>query len=82
MKTVLTLRLIHQLLGFTKSLHTWLPVNPGYWKVNTMNESQNNHLVTHLNIFKDLVQLRKNIVFQQGDLHLYVLSNWVFSFVR
>ncbi|XKL60500.1 hypothetical protein PGB90_007557 [Kerria lacca] len=47
-----------------------------------MNESQNNHLVTHLNIFKDLVQLRKNIVFQQGDLHLYVLSNWVFSFVR
>ncbi|XKL60458.1 hypothetical protein PGB90_007515 [Kerria lacca] len=69
--------------GFTKSLHTWLPVNPDYWRVNVKSELKNKkELITHLEIFRELVQLRKNIVFQRGDLNLYVLSNWVLAVTR
>lgn len=61
---------------------TWLPVNPGYWRVNVVSESRNTTHHTHLQIFKRLIALRKNKVFQKGDLHLYVLSDWVLAMVR
>lgn len=70
--------------GFTTYLQPWLPVNPGYFKVNVKNELQrlSDGNITHLNIFRDLVKLRRNIVFQRGDMNLYVLSDWVLALTR
>ncbi|XP_065216216.1 maltase 2-like [Planococcus citri] len=70
--------------GFTTVLKPWLPVNPGYFKVNIKNELLWHPYgnITHLNIFRDLVKLRRNIVFQRGDMDIYVLSEWVLALVR
>lgn len=63
-------------------METWLPVNPGYWKVNVKLESKITDRITHLEIFKELVKLRQNIVFKNGDLRMYVLSDWVLAVTR
>lgn len=38
--------------------------------------------ITHLNIFRDLVRLRRNIVFQRGDFNIYAMSEWVIAVTR
>ncbi|XP_065203779.1 maltase A3-like [Planococcus citri] len=68
--------------GFTTGLNTWLPVNPGYWKVNVQEQSKISNRITHLQVFKELARLRKNIVFQKGDFHMDVIDEWILVFVR
>ncbi|XP_065203783.1 maltase 2-like [Planococcus citri] len=67
--------------GFsTISGNTWLPVNPNYYTLNL--EAQKKDPKSHYNIYKKLVKLRSNTVFQHGDINTYVVSERVFAFKR
>lgn len=66
--------------GFTNGTNgTWLPVNPDYWHENLVMLSK---FKSHLRTYRQLARLRQIPTIIKGDLHVYVLSKWVFGFSR
>lgn len=65
--------------GFTNGTKTWLPVNPEYWHENLVQLSK---FKSHLRTYRQLSRLRQIPTILKGDLHVYVLSQWVFGFSR
>ncbi|XP_025411887.1 maltase A1-like [Sipha flava] len=65
--------------GFTNATETWLPVNPEYWHENMVELSKHK---SHLRTYRQLSRLRQSPTIVKGDLHIYVLSKWVFGFSR
>lgn len=66
--------------GFSRARYTWLPVHPSYWEINV--EAQKRAEKSHLQIYKQILQLRKTNTMQRGDLDLYAISRWVLAFTR
>jgi alpha-glucosidase len=66
--------------GFTDGEKPWLPVNHNY--MNKCVEKQLGHKRSHLEIFKELVKLRKEPSFLWGKLQLLVVNDQIFSFTR
>lgn len=66
--------------GFTTKRKPWLPVNPNYWRVNVEKETQAK--VSHYQVLKSLMKLRKTPTSKYGQLKTYVLSEWVWAFTR
>ncbi|XP_072157885.1 maltase A3-like [Bemisia tabaci] len=64
--------------GFTTNKKAWLPVNPEYWRHNV--KEQLKDPLSHLNIFKRLLELRHNPVIKNGELETCVISEWMFLF--
>lgn len=52
--------------GFSTNSTTWLPINPNYVTVNV--ESESAQTKSHLNVYKQLVELRNTKTLQYGDL--------------
>uniref|UniRef100_A0A1B6CRX6 alpha-glucosidase n=1 Tax=Clastoptera arizonana TaxID=38151 RepID=A0A1B6CRX6_9HEMI len=48
--------------GFSKNTTTWLPVNPNYWYLNVA--AQSSAALSHLNVYRQLTQMRKSSIFQ------------------
>uniref|UniRef100_A0A2S2R4X4 alpha-glucosidase n=1 Tax=Sipha flava TaxID=143950 RepID=A0A2S2R4X4_9HEMI len=67
--------------GFSNKTKTWLPVNPNYVTLNVETQSIPTTR-SHLNIFKQLVELRKLDVFRTGNVKLYEVSKYVLAFSR
>jgi glycosidase len=67
--------------GFSNKTKTWLPVNPNYVNLNVKNQYCSTTR-SHLNIFKQLVELRQLEVFRSGDVNLYEVSKYVLAFSR
>lgn len=66
--------------GFSTGSFTWLPVNPSFSSVNL--EAQMNSARSHYKLFKELLQLRRNDSFANGDFNSKVLGSNVFSYAR
>lgn len=66
--------------GFTTRRKPWLPINPNYWRINVEKEKQAN--VSHYQVVKSLMDLRKTPSSKYGKLDTYVLSEWVWAFTR
>lgn len=66
--------------GFSTASKTWLPVHPNYKAVNVEHELQEPN--SHLNVYRQLVALRKLPAFQRGAMVVAVVDTHVFSFVR
>ncbi|XP_065356848.1 maltase 2-like isoform X4 [Calliphora vicina] len=66
--------------GFSNADKTWLPVHPNYEELNL--ELQKATEKSHYTIYKDLVQLRKSEVLQQGHTRLEVFNRNVFAVIR
>lgn len=65
--------------GFTNASKPWLPINPEYWHENRVELSKGK---THLKTYRQLSRLRQIPTIVKGDLHIYLLSKWVFGFSR
>lgn len=59
--------------GFSTNPKTWLPVSPTYKLVNV--KQQLSAEQSHLKVYKDLVKLRKQPAFRNGDLETYSMMN-------
>lgn len=66
--------------GFSTGTFTWLPVNPSFSSVNL--DAQVNAEQSHYKLYKDLLQLRRNTTFTNGDFNSKVLGSNVFSYAR
>lgn len=66
--------------GFTTKRKPWLPVNPNYWRINLESEKTAN--VSHYQVLKSLMELRRTPTVKYGGLNTYVLSDWVWAFTR
>lgn len=66
--------------GFSMGTFTWLPVNPSFSSVNL--DAQVNAEQSHYKLYKDLLQLRRNTTFTNGDFNSKVLGSNVFSYAR
>lgn len=66
--------------GFSTATFTWLPVNPSFSSVNL--DAQVNAEQSHYKLYKDLLQLRRNVSFANGDYNSKVLGSNVFSYAR
>lgn len=66
--------------GFSKGNKTWLPINSNYYYTNV--QVQRKHQLSHLNVYKKLVQLRKNSAFVNGTYEGTVLNDDIFAFKR
>lgn len=72
---------INSLLGFsTNTTDIYLPVNPNYYQVNVMTETNNSP--SHLSVYKELVALNKELAGETGNLTSATYGDWVFAFVR
>jgi alpha-glucosidase len=67
------------LIGFSTN-KTWLPVNPNYKVLNLKKEMKSSR--SHYNMYKQLVEARKQPVIQNGSLNINILPEDVFSFSR
>ncbi|KAE9542896.1 hypothetical protein AGLY_002807 [Aphis glycines] len=65
--------------GFTNGTQTWLPINPEYWRENLVQLSK---FKSHLRTYRQLARLRQIPSILKGDLHVFVLSQWVLGFSR
>ncbi|KAF0767588.1 maltase 2-like [Aphis craccivora] len=65
--------------GFTNGTQTWLPINPEYWRENLVQLSK---FKSHLRTYRQLSRLRRIPSILKGDLHIFVLSQWVLGFSR
>lgn len=52
--------------GFTDGQKTWLPVNPNYKDINV--ETENAQTKSHLNVYKQMSQLRQTKTIQNGGI--------------
>lgn len=68
------------LAGFTGGNATWLPVNPNYTKVNVARQAA--AAMSHLKVYQQLAQLRKEDTFTRGNTTFPVITKDVFSFMR
>ncbi|XP_069956904.1 maltase A3 isoform X3 [Cherax quadricarinatus] len=68
------------LAGFTTANTTWLPVNPNYKTLNV--KAQRQAKASHLKLYEELTQLRKDDVFRKGHLAFPVVDAQIFSFIR
>lgn len=59
--------------GFSTNPKTWLPVSPYYKLVNVKRQEGNPR--SHLNVYRELVKLRKRITFRYGDLETYAMMD-------
>lgn len=66
--------------GFTRGNKTWLPVNYNYYYTNV--QIQQKYPLSHLNVYKKLVELRKNAAFVNGTYEGTVLTDDVFAYKR
>ncbi|KAL6954685.1 hypothetical protein U1Q18_042185 [Sarracenia purpurea var. burkii] len=66
--------------GFTSRYKSWLPVHPNYWKVNV--EVQKTKETSRYNLFKTLSQMRKRRTMKYGDFKSFIISEWVYAFIR
>ncbi|XP_065224380.1 maltase A2-like [Planococcus citri] len=66
--------------GFTSAEKPWVPLHPGYWKLNV--EAQKQQKDSTLNFFKELTSLRKIETFKYGGLKFYTISKWILAFTR
>jgi alpha-glucosidase len=66
--------------GFNTGAKPWLPIHPEYTKINL--EAQKNDEKSHFNFYKNLLKLRKNETFTDGNFTSKVLSENVFGFYR
>ena len=66
--------------GFSTGDQTWLPVNPNYPELNV--EAQLAADKSHIKVYKQLIQLRKEQTFRKGDTDLQALSENVLAFTR
>ncbi|XP_065220879.1 alpha-glucosidase-like [Planococcus citri] len=66
--------------GFSTNRDLYLPVSPNYWRINV--EDQKNDENSYYHMFKKMSNLRKTNIFKYGDFKSYVLSTWVYAFVR
>ncbi|XP_072158427.1 maltase 1-like [Bemisia tabaci] len=67
--------------GFSTSMTTWLPVNSNFWRLNLKDQMQGS-TNSHFKIYNRLLDARKTDTMLYGDLETYVLSKWIFAFVR
>lgn len=66
--------------GFTNGSSTWLPVNPNYPKVNVARQVSAS--ASHLKVYQQLAQLRREDTFLRGNTTFPVTTKDVFSFMR
>lgn len=66
--------------GFTEGSSTWLPVADNYKTVNVKRERGISR--SHLNVYKELQNLRRETQFQQGDAEVKALSQNVLAIKR
>lgn len=66
--------------GFTNGSTTWLPVNPNYSKVNVARQTA--AATSHLKVYKQLAQLRREDTLARGNISFPVVSEDIFSFMR
>lgn len=66
--------------GFSKANKTWLPISPEYREVNVKTERADP--LSHLNIFKDLQQLRKEPTMKHGQAEVKALKQNVLGVKR
>uniref|UniRef100_A0A182Y1H5 alpha-glucosidase n=1 Tax=Anopheles stephensi TaxID=30069 RepID=A0A182Y1H5_ANOST len=59
--------------GFSTGNHTWLPVSPNYTRVNV--ELQQGLERSHLNVFRKLVEMKRNLAFVPHSLGTFVQEN-------
>ncbi|XP_055911152.1 maltase A3 [Eupeodes corollae] len=65
--------------GFSTNPNTWLPVNPNYVDVNVQNERNTK---SHLNVYKQMVELRKTDVLKFGTIQYGMVGNGVLVIKR
>ncbi|ELU08812.1 hypothetical protein CAPTEDRAFT_178960 [Capitella teleta] len=66
--------------GFSNAPKTWLPVHSNYKENNV--EVQQRDPQSHLNFYRRLAKLRRDIAFIRGDLDYAIVNHEVFSFIR
>nr|BBD49475.1 maltase2 [Trilocha varians] len=66
--------------GFSTGDKTWLPVAEGYENLNV--EVQKSTPRSHLNVYKQLTQLRTTSVFQRGRFESVAFNSDIFAFKR
>uniref|UniRef100_A0A1I8QES5 alpha-glucosidase n=1 Tax=Stomoxys calcitrans TaxID=35570 RepID=A0A1I8QES5_STOCA len=66
--------------GFSNADKTWLPVHPNYQELNL--ELQMSMEKSHYSVYKELLQLRKNPVLQQGRTTVEAVNRHVFVVMR
>lgn len=66
--------------GFTSGNSPWLPLHPSYGENNL--QAQMNANASHYKLYKELLALRKNETFINGDFNLATLNDNVLSFSR
>ncbi|XP_050421279.1 maltase 2-like isoform X2 [Adelges cooleyi] len=66
--------------GFSSTIYTWLPVNSNYWYLNLVFQKECTR--SHYKTYKKLIELRSIPTILEGDLTLYVISDWVLAFTR
>nr|XP_018910472.1 PREDICTED: maltase 2-like [Bemisia tabaci] len=67
--------------GFTTNRKTWLPVNSNFWRLNLKAQMQAGEN-SHWKVYKRLMSVRKTDTILYGDLETFVLTKYVFAFVR
>ncbi|KAK7070732.1 hypothetical protein SK128_004086, partial [Halocaridina rubra] len=65
--------------GFTMHNDTWLPVNKNYRTLNV--KAQTEAEMSHLKVYQNITQLRKENVFRLGDIAYPVITEDIFSFI-
>lgn len=66
--------------GFTNGSDTWLPVNPNYTEINVAAQEAAEH--SSLKVYKELIKLRAEATFRDGDLSFPTHDQYTFSFLR
>lgn len=66
--------------GFSRGQSTWLPVNVYYYGNNV--KLQKRHTRSHLNLYKKLVELRKQPAFVDGTYEGSALTEDIFVYKR
>jgi alpha-glucosidase len=66
--------------GFNTGAQPWIPIHPDYAQVNL--EAQKNYAKSHFNFYKNLLKLRKNETFVDGDYESKALTDNVFTYSR
>ncbi|KAJ9588787.1 hypothetical protein L9F63_017898, partial [Diploptera punctata] len=66
--------------GFSDGNTTWLPVNSNYDELNV--EIQNSAEKSHIKVYKNLIQLRKEATFKDGATEIAAITDNVLAFTR
>ncbi|KAK2716300.1 hypothetical protein QYM36_010766, partial [Artemia franciscana] len=66
--------------GFSTAEKPWLPLNPNYLEVNVENQLMAEE--SHLKIYKEIINLRKELAIQTGELQYLNVDESLFSFMR